>query len=112
MGQYPVEPFHERVEWTRRIDAESVCAGSKHLGIEFGIGSGCVGEFMRGGGGNGNGWIDHFPVELLRVSGIETDCGFGEPGGYHPDLRNARYGWTNGPKCTGRGNIAGGHDWG
>jgi hypothetical protein len=57
------------MERARRVDAESVCAGSESVRIEFWVGRGDVGEFVRCLDWNGNGWLDCVSFIGERVGG-------------------------------------------
>ena len=76
----------QRLERARRADKKSLRAGSQSLRVEFGLGRGSVGEFVRYRDWNGNGRLDCVPGVGEWRRGLEADGGPGEPERDHSDF--------------------------
>ena len=107
VGEYPVEPFDQRMERARRADEKSVCAGSESVRIEFGNGRGSFRELRGDRNRNGDGWIDCVPVFGERTCGDQADGRAGEPKQDHSDFAYAGHGWTDVPHGARCGDSAG-----
>ena len=81
VGQFPVEPFFERMERARRADSQSLFTRSQSVRIEFRLGSGGRCESLRGDGGLGDGRLDCVSCIGERSGGHQADAGTGEPVG-------------------------------
>src|SRR5258708_4590495 len=89
------------MERARRADAQSLRNRPESVGIEFGDRRGSVVMLLRGGGGDGDGWLDRVAVFDQRDRGDKTD---GRPG--------AGRGNYSGVAASGHGGSDGSHRFG
>src|SRR5206468_1108037 len=102
----PFDSFDERLERTRRVDAESVRTGSEYERVEFGIGRGCRGQLVRGGGGVGDGRVDRVALCDEFTGGDQTYGWAREQVGHHSDFDQPGYGGADGANGCGCGGVA------
>jgi amidase len=75
MGQFPLEPFHERLERPRRANKESLCARPKSIGIQFRVGGRRFGKSLRCRDWNRNGRSIVSPSSYNGIVGLKPTIG-------------------------------------
>ena len=85
-GQHPVAAIHQRLERARRANQQPACAGPESVGLEQRLRRGGGGRPVRGGGGNGDGWLDRIAVVEQWHRGHQAHRGIVERPRNHSDF--------------------------
>ena len=98
VGKHSLQPFHQRLEWKRRPDQESLRARSQSLRFyQFRLGRSRFSQSLRACGGHGNRRLGGLSVVRERDRGAQADIGPDQPCRHYSNRAQPGYGRAHGP---------------
>ncbi len=105
MGQYPFQPFHQRMERARRSHDKSLCSRPESVRIEFRLGRSHFGEPLRCRSWDRDRRFDRMPIVGKRHCWYQAHAGVDQPRRNYSNRSQPGHRRSHGANCARRGDF-------